>query len=417
MKNNPFTPNNPVYTGMFTGRNEEIKRINALLHQTKEGNPSNIMIIGERGIGKTSLLLFAKFLANGDITLDGKFNFISIFIPIKQDTKIIDLLDMINHQINRSFSHDEKALTFMKKTWDFISKFQIGGVSYKKENEGKDDSDEKMIHEGMYSIVDTIKAITEDNNATEIGLKEKKDGIVLFIDEVDNSSDNLKLGAFLKILSEILIFEKANKMLFIMSGLPKTRDVLKNSHESSLRLFEEFKLSTLSEDEVKIVINKGIAEANSKGANIKIAEDALKEMCQHSEGYPHFVQQIGYSVFESNTDDIIDKDDAIEGIFKQGGAIEKIGDRYYRDMYYNQIKEESYRQILNIMSDKSNDWISKKEIREKFKHKTSALNNGLKALKDRNIILSKPGCIGYYRLQWTGFAIWIKIFSKNAPST
>jgi len=44
-------------------------------------------------------------------------------------------------------------------------------------------------------------------------------------------------------------------------------------------------------------------------------------------------------------------------------------DRYYEDMYYGKIKKDSYRQILNIMAIKSNKWVSKKEIRKKFKGK------------------------------------------------
>lgn len=87
-----------------------------------------------------------------------------------------------------------------------------------------------------------------------------------------------------------------------------------------------------------------------------------------------------------------------------------IEDRYYEDMYYGKIKKDSYRQILNIMARKSNDWVSKKEIKKKFKGKKTTLENGIKALRDRNIILSKPGSSGFFRLQLIGFAVWI---SKN----
>jgi Cdc6-like AAA superfamily ATPase len=60
-KFNPFRPNYPVYRGMFAGRWNEIMRIDKILFQTKNCNPTNIMIIGERGIGKTSLMLFTRF--------------------------------------------------------------------------------------------------------------------------------------------------------------------------------------------------------------------------------------------------------------------------------------------------------------------------------------------------------------------
>ena len=33
-----------------------------------------------------------------------------------------------------------------------------------------------------------------------------------------------------------------------------------------------------------------------------------------------------------------------------GGALDLIGDRYYRDAFYNRISKESYRQVLRIMA-------------------------------------------------------------------
>jgi len=45
---------------MFAGRFNEIRRIEKVLLETKEGNPSYLLIVGERGIGKTSLMLFAE---------------------------------------------------------------------------------------------------------------------------------------------------------------------------------------------------------------------------------------------------------------------------------------------------------------------------------------------------------------------
>ena len=255
-----------------------------------------------------------------------------------------------------------------------------------------------------------MKAITEDTAITELKLHKKKDGVVILLDEVDHASQNLNLGLFLKNLSETLVRENANKVLFILAGLPKARDILRSSHESSLRLFEEFKLTPLSRKEVDQVVKKGLEEANKHNSQTTVENEALEYIYLYSEGYPHFVQQIGYSAFMGDTDNNIDKSDVQDAMFVKNGALDLIGDRYYKDMYYSKIKKDSYRQILNIMARKSNDWVSKKEIEKQFKGKETTLKNGIKALRDRNIILSKPGSRGFYRLQWIGFAVWI---SKN----
>ena len=96
------------------------------------------------------------------------------------------------------------------------------------------------------------------------------------------------------------------------------------------------------------------------------------------------------------------------------GAMEKIGDRYYRDDFYNKIQRDSYRQVLRIMADKDNFWVTKEEVRAKFKGKTTTLDNAIHALRDRKIILAKEGERGMYRLQHRGFALWIKLYTSNA---
>jgi hypothetical protein len=56
-------------------------------------------------------------------------------------------------------------------------------------------------------------------------------------------------------------------------------------------------------------------------------------------------------------------------------------------------------------------WVTRAKIKSKFKGKDSTLNNALKALRDRHIILSKEGAKGIYLLQHKGFALWIKLFA------
>lgn len=411
-KYNPFKPNSPVFAGVFVGRTGEIERLDNLLFQTKMENPSHILILGERGIGKTSLLLVANHFAKGTLQWEEeKYNFLTVQISIRSETTLIDLAKKINAQIKRTLSQTEQGITFLKKTWEFITRFESSLISYKAQE--KIHSEEEILDSTIYSIVDTVKTITEDTAVSELGLREKKDGIVILFDEVDHTTSNLNLGVFLKNLTEILVQENANKVLLILAGLPKVRDILRTSHESSLRLFEEFKLTPLSRDETENVIKQGLKEVAKHGHITKITNEAIEHIYFYSEGYPHFVQQIGHSAFAVDTDDNITEEDVKHGMFMENGAFDLIGDRYYKDMYYEKIKIDSYREILNIMAKKLNNWVSRKEIEQQFHGKKDALTNGIKALRDRNIILSKPGRRGLYRLQWIGFAVWINIINKR----
>ncbi len=204
---------------------------------------------------------------------------------------------------------------------------------------------------------------------------------------------------------------------FGIAGLPEVRSVLTASHPSSLRLFDGLVLGRLSTDEVKRVVDMGLAHANLSNADqTTITEDAKDHLAFYSEGYPHFIQQFAFSAFAADNDNVIDVQDVINGGFGRRGAMERIGDRYYRDSYYAKIQKESYRQVLRIMADKLDDWVTKKEIKAKFKGPESTLDNALSALRERQIILAKEGERGVYRLQHKGFAWWIKMYTADSAS-
>ena len=80
---------------------------------------------------------------------------------------------------------------------------------------------------------------------------------------------------------------------------------------------------------------------------------------------------------------------------------------------YNKIKKDSYRQVLVIMAEKLDSWVSRTYIRNRFKGEKATLNNAIAALRTRGIILDKEGSRGMYRLQDKGFAWWIVMNKKR----
>jgi len=407
----PFSPNQPIYSGLFAGRLEEISRIDEVLFQTKQGNPTNIIITGERGIGKSSLLLVANYFSKGLLSWkETQHNFLTVQISIDTDMTIEQFVVKIKNELDRELNKINVVKDGFKIIWEFAQRLEIMGSGLKEKKHNNISTYDSFC----YSLSDTLKMLTTNSKAKEIGLEKEKDGIVLLIDEVDNANKNMKLGAFIKNLTEYLVKEGNNKFLFLLSGLPKIIDVLRESHESSLRLFDIFELNPLTQEETTYIINEGVKEFNQKNNLVmKITNKAYEYFFEYSEGYPHFIQQIAYSTFRIDDDLSIDEDDVANGMFGKSGALEKIGDRYYKDLYFNKISVESYREILKIMSEKWNSWIKKEEIRKQFSGKKSALDNGIKALRDRNIILSKKGCYGVYRLQWKSFAFWLKYYTRK----
>ena len=363
-KVNPFRPNSPVHPGMFAGRGSELQRLEAALLQTKAGNPANFMITGERGIGKSSLLNYVKSVAQGDIALeDSTLSFLVVDTDINENTVQLDLVKKIELALGRALGKTEAARQFLKQSWDFLKRVEAAGVKVRTtEHLG---GDEIVIEEFSYSLADITSRVCSDGPVDIFS--SRYDGILILIDEADNASQQLSLGSFIKLLTERLLRRGCTKVAFGVAGLPELRNVLTLSHASSLRLFEELILDRLTEKEVERVISSGLRRANkTSDAEIKITDEAIKQLVYFSEGYPHFIQQFSSSAFDQDTDNNIDKDDVVAGGLGRRGAMELIGDRYYRDNFYNKIQKESYRQVLRIMADKLDAGSQKKISRQNF---------------------------------------------------
>ncbi|MBK9248350.1 MAG: ATP-binding protein [Ignavibacteria bacterium] len=404
MKTNPFSPSSPSIPGMFAGRFDEIIAIEKILLQTRANKGHGFLLLGQRGIGKTSLLNFLKYQAEGSIeTVEETLNFLVIEIDITKDTNQYTLIRKIETALKRKLAKTEKTKKLFSDIWGFIGRVEAGGF---KINTSKDSDSELLFEDFSYSMADTLNRIT-NKNSTSI-FEASYDGILLIIDEADNASKELQLGSFVKLLTERLQKEGTQQLMIGISGLPKTKEILVESHPSSLRIFEELFLDRLNDQDVRYVLKRVMEHCevlNQETTELpKESEDLLVKL---SEGFPHFIHQYGYCAFDLSDGKSISVANVIDGAFGRNGAIEKIGDKYYRDDYYNKIKVDSYRQVLSIMAEKLDDWVSKKFIKGKFKGSETTLNNALTALRTRGIILTKEGSQGTYRLQDKGFAWWI----------
>jgi hypothetical protein len=411
---NPFAPNSPVHQGMFVGRVAELYRLESCLVQTKAGSPSNFMITGERGIGKSSLLNYIKAVAKGMEGIDETtVSFLAIDTDIDSNTTQLGLVEKIRLGLDQELGKTESGRSFLRQSWEFLKRLEGGGFKLRTPEQVA--SEERVLEEFAYSLAAVAERVCDEGDSSTFNAK--FDGILILVDEADNASPELSLGSFFKLLTERLQRRGCNHLAFGIAGLPELRNVLASSHMSSLRLFEELVLSRLSVDEARRVIDMGLAKANTINSEATtITDEAREHLAYYSEGYPHFIQQFAHSAFAADDDNVIDVSDVRNGGFGRRGAMELIGDRYYRDSYYTKIQKESYRQVLRIMADKLDDWVTKKEIKTRFKGPESTLDNALVALRERQIILDKEGERGVYRLQHKGFAWWIKLYTIDSAT-
>ena len=230
------------------------------------------MLTGERGIGKTSLLDYMKDVAVGAIPIGSeKVSFLVIETDVDQKTTPLGLVRKIELGLRRELGKTEKAKKWLSNAWEFLQRVEAAGVSLKDRSEAEDDL---VIEEFAYSLAETVNRITQASENDTFSAN--YDGLLLLVDEADNASPELGLGAFCKMLLERLQRHDCEKVMVGLAGLPELRQVLLDSHPSSLRLFEELPLGRLSEGEVKGVVDICIERANKINTEKTMIDDEAK---------------------------------------------------------------------------------------------------------------------------------------------
>lgn len=400
---NPFRPGSIVTAGMFSGRVTELVSLERALFQTKNENPQHFLIHGERGIGKSSLLFYLQRVACGDIesVTAGSFKFLTVSIELEPTTEYSDIIKSIGAELQRVVGAHQQGKEFAKTAWDFLKRWEVMGVKY------REDTTVLEPHQLLDDLTQTF-------HQTVLAINADCDGILLLIDEADKPPAKSNLGEFVKLFSERLTKRGCNKVSIGLAGLPVVLQKLKESHESSPRIFELLLLEPLLPQERVDVVRKGLAEARAKNSyDIKITPEAEQWISIFSEGYPHFIQQFAHCAFNEDTDNLIDDQDVVTGAFGENGAFQQLGLKYFQELYFEQIGSDEYREVLRAMSEHFDEWLSKEQIRQAVHLKPSTLNNALTALKKRNIIIPKTGTKGMYRLPTKSFAVWIRAYTRG----
>ncbi len=402
-KFNPFRPNSIINPGMFCGRWEETKSIEQSLFQTKHKNPKHFLVQGERGIGKSSLFLSVYLVATGQAeTLDDKhMNFIVLSVDLIGATSCEEIVERIATAFKSEVATRQPIKAWTTKAWEFIKGWEVCGVKY---------SGEGQNHNARF-LVDSLC----DGMATFLEyVAEDVDGVLVLIDEADRPPEEARLGEFCKLFTERMTRLRCDRICLGLAGLPSLVSKLRVSHESAPRIFETFVLDPLTPNECEEVIKRGLEEAKeTNGFETIIDDKALKAIVKLSEGYPHFIQQFAYSAFEADEDDHITFEDVNNGVFKENGALDQLGQRYFSELYFDKISSDDYRKVLNAVAPHLDKWVTRNQIIKSSGVKDTQVSNALRALRERGVILSNDEKQGEYKLPTKSFAVWIRALNSK----
>lgn len=392
---NPFTPHQPIDPIYFAGRIQEVLKINSALNQSRHQKTQHLLLTGDRGIGKTSLALYARYLAKApNDTFESDFHFATAYFTVERDMNLDDicrgltaaLLDDIDRGIATNCLEKLKKLNL-----HFAVRVPgVGEVVVAKQDHGKEAEE--------YLQRDFVKAIEELWN----DVKDSHNGILLIVDELHNLASFSGLGSFFKILSESWAVHGYRQIMFMAIGLPDVSARLSDDDPSASRIFSYVQLSRMTNEESIEILKRCLSESNKT-----IADDAVLMIAQSSGGFPYFLHQLGYDAFETDTDGNITIDDAMQGLIKSLVQFE----RMFFGKMYKSCEGKTKQKIVDELAEGANRPRTAADLTKKLRIKN--IHQYLSPL-EKDGIIEKSGNL--YQLSSGLLASYVRLF-KMLPRT
>ena len=396
-KFNPFTPTQIASDELFTGRDDELAQVDYCLQQTIHGNAIGFFLTGERGIGKSSLLLKVRSKAQ---FVHGVKSRIMLTVLITLDEK--DTVQSFAQKITSEMHREKRRLRPIRQSiYDKFSWIYRVDTKWLKIIPPFTSNDDSWV---------TVDTLTDQIKFTLSRFKKSHAGFLLLIDEVERASEDLKLGALLKRLVEQFRKTGLNRATIGLAGQLAAIDKLRGEHAAAIRSLRLIKLERLRSDESRLALNKGLALASLRtGEKICIDDGAANWIVNTSDGYPHFLQQLAASALETDTDGKISLDDAFNGAFGANGAIDQLGYSYFEGMFTVECTTDIERYVLNTLAKDPDTFLNVVEIADYLNEKQEEVSCALSRLIVVGIVERHDVQLETYKVVSRAFATWIQI--------
>lgn len=351
---NAFQPAKEIDTPTrFAGRKQSV--IDCFYALIAQG--ANIAIVGNRGIGKSSLARQVMHMARGDNSLLKKLNnpindtndFVVMYFACGDSVKTCDdLLERLltSSDCLRDWIYD--IPNAKKEIEAYKPKFSAGVISLGGEKQTEIQSTNAV---GQHSIDVVFTNVVRE--LVKQGLA--KNGVLIVVDEFDRIGDPKGFASFLKSLATNVPMIK-----FCIVGVAQDIKELMREHESTDRLFAGsiVHLPPMKDDELAEIIRT--AEA-AIGKSIIFDENATKRLTTLAQGHPYMVHLVGKyalrNAFQHNVKVITGAniDSTLQGIAERG-ADPVLEGRYQKAVASSPQRESVLRALASKISRDGEVW-------------------------------------------------------------
>lgn len=291
---NPYTPNAGATPELVVGRDELLKDFETLLRRLDRGRTDQSMIVtGLRGVGKTVLLGEFRQIAE-----DFKWKVLELEASKHDDNHFRQTL---YSKLRASLFQVSPRTRWGERAKNAARVLQAFSLTVDPTSGAPTLSLEVEPAEGLADHGDLTLDLTDVLVAIGEAAADHGTGLVLLFDEVQFLS-RLQLEAIIQAIHKTV--QRKLPVTFVGAGLPQIAELAGDAKSYAERLFKFPRIGSLDEEDAA----RALAEpALTEGA--RFDQDALDRAFELTEGYPYFIQELGYQVWTVANDQVITLND------------------------------------------------------------------------------------------------------------
>lgn len=273
---NPYRPGAGTQPPALLGRDAYINHFGTLLRRALNGLPGkSVMPIGLRGVGKTVLLnRFTEIAANEGLAV--------AFIEAPETGDLRSLLSRALRKILLTFDSRRPSAKALKAL-RILKSFQM---------QLPDGSSVSLDFDALAGTADSgvlSDDLTDLLVAAGEAAAERDTGILVAIDEVQYLTSE-ELGAAISAIHRTTQLNLP--VVLVGAGLPQLPGLAGDSKSYAERLFEFPAIGSLNDSDARAALTVPVEERG-----VTFADDAITALITETAGYPYFLQEWGYHLW------------------------------------------------------------------------------------------------------------------------
>lgn len=320
----PFTPGLPVSPEFFVGRLNEVMQLKAKVEAVANGRLEVAFLVGERGIGKSSLASFVRLLAEREQHILGLHTFLG---------GVTSLEEMVRRVFDRLLK-ESVGTSWHEKIKRFFGNYirEVGLFGITVEFGAPTQELKRMVHDFCPALRNLVERLSDE-----------KRGIFLVLDDINGLAASHDFANWLEsLVDEIATSRKPLPLCLLLVGLEERRQALIERQPSLARVFQLIDIRPWTSEETRTFYKTAFSRVG-----MEVEDSALAILDRFVGGLPVLAHEVGDAVFKVDQDGRITVDDALGGAV---AAADIVGRKHLEPQVFQAIRSTRYRTILRKLA-------------------------------------------------------------------